>query len=86
MASSMLITFHSLTLVYGGIFGSCKISSNIDIALEACTACECCDTCKASIAFLAALLIFRGVVLSSSVNAVDELISLLADDSKSKKN
>src|SRR5712692_9122285 len=60
----MLATFQSLTLVYGGMFGSWLISSSMLIAFEARTPMLSACFCNASMALLALLRIFRGVVLS----------------------
>jgi len=59
------MTFHSFTLVYGGMLGSWRISSISDMALDARTAGVKSLDCSASMESLAALLMFLGVVLSS---------------------
>ena len=69
MASSMLITFQSFTRVYGGMLGSCKISSSMDMAFDARTAGVNSAVCSASIESFAALLMLRGVVVSSETSA-----------------
>ena len=68
MASIKLMTFQSLTRVYGGMLGSCKISSNIDTAFEALTAGVYSPLCRAFIASFAERRIFLGVVLSSETS------------------
>src|ERR1700756_1555653 len=60
----MLATFQSFTRVYGGMLGSCPISSSIEIAFEARTPIVLDIAWSASIAPLADRRIFRGVVLS----------------------
>src|SRR3989304_4825314 len=65
MASIKLMMFHSFTRVYGGMFGSCSISSKSDTAFAALTAGVNSPDCRTSIESFAARLIFLGVVLSS---------------------
>jgi len=60
----MLATFQSFTRVYGGMLGSCDISSSVEMAFDARTPIVCPCAWSASIAPLAARRMFRGVVLS----------------------
>ena len=59
--------FHSCTLVCVGMFGSCDISSSIPMAFEALTPGVYRVDCRAFIASLAALLMFLGTVVSSTI-------------------
>ncbi len=68
MASIKLITFQSLTRVYGGMLGSCRISSSIDTAFEALTAGVYSALCRALMASFAERRMFLGVVLSSETS------------------
>lgn len=69
MASMKLMTFQSLTRVYGGMLGSCKISSRSETAFEARTAGVYSPLCREFIASFAERLMFLGVVLSSETSA-----------------
>ena len=67
MVSSIDVMFQSWTLVWVGMFGSCDISSSMLIAFDALTPGVYLVVCSALIASLAALLMFLGTLVSSTI-------------------